>query len=305
MDKERRRAALQQLLVTRLTRSEVLFALSVIGLIAAVGAGVHSLKAQIYLITVFWAALVGVMIPRLIEARRGTPVLEEARQREAIQRIVNHDMASALLSIEGGIQAMFHTLRDSDDEVAESTRSIAHAIETEVRRMRRIAGSTPTRSTRCWVADTLEPLIALHRAGGEAVDVLLACDVKVAMSPDDLVRVLGNILDNCAKYAPRAPVTVSGFLSADQYFLIIRDEGPGIPEGLRDRVCDRGVSSREGGGLGLYSVRSLVEKAGGSVHVKSSHRGTEVQLQFPALAVSLGAPETPATALHWADEAIA
>lgn len=304
MNLERRRAAVRRLLVTRLTPSEVLFVLVVIGLIAVVGAVAPSPSTTIYLVSVAWAALVGVMVPRLIEARRDAKALEEAQQKEAKQRVVNHDMASALLTIEGGVQALLHTI-DKDDAVANKARAIVMALEVEVRRMRRITASTPSKRTRCWVGDTLDPIIALHRASGAKVDVLLACDVRVAMSADDLVRVVSNVLDNCAKHAPNAPITVSGFLAGHRYHLTIRDQGPGIPEDLREHACEKGVSTRTDGGLGLYSVSKLVESAGGSVQVRSSSTGTDVQIELEALAVSLRDTSAVESMWQWQGEAIA
>lgn len=287
MNLERRRASIQRLFVTRLARDEVIFALMAIAVAVVAGVTALSPSVQIFLLSVAWSGLVGLMVPQLLEARRDAAALAAARHREARQRVLNHDMASALLTIEGGIQSLLYSYEDEDDAGASKSKAIVHAIEVEVRRMRRIAVSAPTRATKCWVADTLDPLLALHRASGVVVNVLLACEAQVAMSPDDLVRVMSNVLDNCSKYAPKAPITVSGFLEGNRYHLSIRDEGPGMPTDLCEHACERGVSTRDGGGLGLFSVRAIVDAAGGSVTVTSSRKGTEVNIELEAVAVSL------------------
>ena len=61
-----------------------------------------------------------------------------------------------------------------------------------------------------------------------------------------------------------------------QIYLTVEDNGKGIPEGLREAVFgafSRGDTRAEGTGLGLYIVRELAGKLGGSVEYFESDKG--------------------------------
>jgi signal transduction histidine kinase len=72
--------------------------------------------------------------------------------------------------------------------------------------------------------------------------------------------------------------------------LDIEDTGTGIPEGLRDQVFQPFFTTKASGsgtGLGLVSVRSLLEKAGGSIAFTSrTGQGTTFQVRLPHLPAS-------------------
>jgi len=95
---------------------------------------------------------------------------------------------------------------------------------------------------------------------------------------------LVNLLDNAVKYSPTgSSIRVSLHIvrsdtGAAQFVdLAIQDEGPGIPEGARQRVFDRfyrldEARSRDSGGfgLGLPIAKWAVEAHGGTIHVKTA-----------------------------------
>ncbi len=66
--------------------------------------------------------------------------------------------------------------------------------------------------------------------------------------------------------------------------VFVRDNGPGIPPEVRQRIFDNGFTTKtaRGLGLGLSLVQSVCELVGGTVHVDSSERGTEFRLRLPA-----------------------
>lgn len=65
--------------------------------------------------------------------------------------------------------------------------------------------------------------------------------------------------------------------------LTVKDNGPGIPEDLRERVLEPFFTSKSGGsGLGLYLVREIVIASGGSLSLSSTEgRGTGVSIRWP------------------------
>ncbi len=101
----------------------------------------------------------------------------------------------------------------------------------------------------------------------------------------DLYELLGNLIDNAGKWA-RTRVVVDVQREGGQLCFTVDDDGPGIPEALRDRMFERGVQldeRRPGSGLGLDIVRALAQTYGGSVQAQASPLGgARLRLCLPA-----------------------
>jgi signal transduction histidine kinase len=101
----------------------------------------------------------------------------------------------------------------------------------------------------------------------------------------DLQEILGNLLDNAAKWAAQR-VELSLAVHGDEFLLTLDDDGPGIAEGQRSRVLNRGERADEevpGSGLGLAIVVDLTRLYGGRVELAASPLGgLRVRLTLPA-----------------------
>ena len=77
--------------------------------------------------------------------------------------------------------------------------------------------------------------------------------------------------------------------------LRISDEGPGVPEEIRDKIFDLYFTTKAGGsGIGLAMTYRILQLHHGSVEVKSNpDRGTEFQLRIPLLATEWGRRHLP------------
>jgi two-component system, OmpR family, sensor kinase len=105
-------------------------------------------------------------------------------------------------------------------------------------------------------------------------------DTTVEADRDHLTRILINLVENAAKYAPDSPVELYGWQRAQRGFIAVVDHGPGIPEDQRENVFQRftqldqsDTRSRGGTGLGLSIVKSLTEVMRGSVRVETTEGG--------------------------------
>lgn len=105
--------------------------------------------------------------------------------------------------------------------------------------------------------------------------------------PDQLARLVRNLLANAAQHARRT-VVVSLAEGADGVELAVRDDGPGVPEDHRDRIFERFTRVDEsrgesgGTGLGLAIVRDIAERHGGSVHYDAgSTEGARFVVRLP------------------------
>lgn len=103
---------------------------------------------------------------------------------------------------------------------------------------------------------------------------------------DLLASVFGNLLNNAIQHHdgdnPRIDVDVE---VADRTVAVrVADDGPGIPEAMKDRVFEHGERGpgSTGTGLGLYLVRTLVGQYGGEVTVADNNpRGTVFTVTLP------------------------
>ena len=106
--------------------------------------------------------------------------------------------------------------------------------------------------------------------------------IRVEGSPDELHRMVLNLLDNAAQHTP-AGTTIELSLStyAEEAVLEVADDGPGIPTALREQVFGRfvrgqGPADTAGGtgtGLGLAIVHAVATSHGGSVEATESESG--------------------------------
>jgi signal transduction histidine kinase len=100
-------------------------------------------------------------------------------------------------------------------------------------------------------------------------------DAKVACAPGVLASVLSNLVRNGIKYVDGGEtrrVTVRGALKSHRVHVEVADTGPGLPEGAEERVFQPYVRVQKGGhglGLGLATVKRLVDAHGGNVGVRS------------------------------------
>ncbi|MGV3709901.1 MAG: hybrid sensor histidine kinase/response regulator, partial [Gemmatimonas sp.] len=96
-----------------------------------------------------------------------------------------------------------------------------------------------------------------------------------------LAQVVGNLLNNAAKYTPeRGRIVVDAKRDGDSALIQVTDNGVGIPEHMLTRVFDmftqiaHSASRSQGGlGIGLALVRQLVEMHGGTVNAHSDGKG--------------------------------
>lgn len=108
----------------------------------------------------------------------------------------------------------------------------------------------------------------------------------VHVERQDLDEMLGNLIENAAKYGGGS-VFVTVVPKVDFVEILVEDDGMGIPEAERSRIFDRGVrldTSKPGTGLGLAIVRDVAEIYGGSVALEESDDlgGLLVRLSLPA-----------------------
>jgi PAS domain S-box-containing protein len=120
---------------------------------------------------------------------------------------------------------------------------------------------------------------------------------SVIGDPVQLTQVIENLVLNACEAAPQLGKLLvradnvdetlpppSGLASGRYVRIEIEDTGAGIPEEIRDRIFDVCFTTKPGGsGLGLSTVRSIMQQHRGGVTIKSHvGHGTTVSLLLPA-----------------------
>ncbi len=97
---------------------------------------------------------------------------------------------------------------------------------------------------------------------------------EMVIADDMLSSVFRNLLQNAVQHNDETPPTieVSATVAEDTVEVRIADNGPGVPEHLREEVFGKGEKGLDspGAGIGLYLVRSLIETYGGEVWIEDN-----------------------------------
>jgi signal transduction histidine kinase len=115
-------------------------------------------------------------------------------------------------------------------------------------------------------------------------------EAQVATDASLCQQIFGNLVSNAIKYTPAGGhVRVECQADADEWYLAVSDDGPGIPPESLEQVFEpffrlsRDEHSRiEGNGLGLSICRELIEKLQGEILLDSTPgAGTTIKVLFP------------------------
>lgn len=229
---------------------------------------------------------------RLVEQTSSARALEESdRLKSVLLSSVSHDLRTPLAVIKGAATELLDSSVAHDSAASQDLLGI---INDEADRLNRLVGNLLAMSrleadalpaTRSWqdlgdliatVVDRLRPMLATR-----PVTVEIPGDPPlVPISVMQIDQVLTNFLENAAKYTPEGtPITIQAHTSDGFVRIEIRDAGPGIPEGMTERIFEkfiRGIEPErhaDGTGLGLAICKGIIEAHGGQTWAENPPGG--------------------------------
>lgn len=210
---------------------------------------------------------------------------------QSVRRLV-HDLRNALATA----QILSGRLSEHDDTaVRASSAVIARSLERAVELCRQTleAGTAvekhPVRRE-FFLGDVVAEVAATATAPveGEArIEFDFDADVLLCADFDQLYRILLNLVRNAAGAGAQV-IDISGLRDADRVEITVRDDGPGLPEGVRRALADRrpetlGATS----GLGLIIAGELAENHGGRLVLRGTGpSGTIFIVEIPDAAAA-------------------
>ncbi|WP_211318861.1 sensor histidine kinase [Nocardioides silvaticus] len=192
-------------------------------------------------------------------------------------RAQTHEFDNRLHTISGLVQL------EEYDEVAALVGTLTeHRAEVSERVSKRLHDPAVAALVIAKHAVAEERGVTLELDPGSRLPALAPADVA------DLTTVLGNLIDNAVDAAAGAADALVELwvLADDDVRVRVRDNGPGVPDELREAIFVRGFSTKPevlgGRGIGLPLVRLICAQRGGAVTVEPADTGgAEFLVRFP------------------------
>jgi nitrogen fixation/metabolism regulation signal transduction histidine kinase len=266
------------------------------------------------------------MLSEMLQSRARIEYLQRIGAWQEMAQRLAHEIKNPLTPIQLAVQECHRKYAGDDRRFRGLLDTTLEIVEEEVGTLRRLVGNFSSfarlphaelreEDLRDFLRECSEQLghlgTELPGEGGEEVLATLDVDVRwempfeptpVAIDRQMLRRVFVNLVRNAVEAIrgarpasdsePRGHVVVRAEPTSDGVDVLVEDDGPGVPEGSRERVFDPYFTTKaEGTGLGLAIVKKIVIEHVGSIAVRRSER-----LGGAAFVVSLPKPNLPAVA---------
>jgi len=220
------------------------------------------------------------------------------RSRNAVGNLA-HAAKTPLTVLDRQIEALELLDHDRAQAFREQSVRLRELMERELTRARIAGAALP--GQRVYLQQELEKLqrtmLAIYRDRDLDIELRLSEKAWFPGERDDLLELLGNLLDNACKWAS-SKVRVTAMMDEDCLHLVIEDDGPGIPPEKINQMLTRGErldESRSGHGLGMSIVVEIVNQYSGKLALeKSEYQGLKAALMLP-LRTDIELPEKATT----------
>ena len=212
---------------------------------------------------------------------------------------VSHDFKGPLASVLGLFQIVEHNDHDLDtlqyymtlikksvvklNSTVEGLLSLGEVDDTR--------GQFTTFSVRDAVQQVIQAMKDQPGIEDVAVEIAISPELKLTSEASFFRSILHNLIENSIKYRRTSIydsyIKIAARENGRGIYLWVKDNGQGMNKHVQQRAFDmfyRGNLASNGSGLGLFVVKSNVEKLGGEVKLKSKlQEGTEVKLLLPSI----------------------
>jgi signal transduction histidine kinase len=255
------------------------------------------------------ADLVSMMLEqgdRLIAEERvrtylGTAIAaEQLAVMEGLCRAISHDFANlfAVVELVAGAMGSAAARPDKLEELAGSLRSVSSVGAGLLGQMRRFGHRQSESGPAMPLAQVIErvvPILGTLTRDVATVEVSLALGAAdvAALEPDRIEQLILNLILNARDaIAGHGKIEVSARRDGDTLEIGVADDGTGMSPEVLARIWEPYFTTKaQGTGLGLATVRAIVDEAAGTIEVTSAPgQGTRFTVRVPAAAPAIAAP---------------
>ena len=236
------------------------------------------------------AALIAIALERVhfvAVAQRTLVDMESERLRNSVLAALSHDLRTPLTSLVGLSDALAREVKGdagaaSAAALRDQAKRTAQLVDKLLEMARLQAGRVELhldwQSLEELVGSALQALAA--PLAGRPIELSLPEDLPLVRCDGVLIeRVLVNLLENAAKYAPAGtPIRIAAVKAADVVQVTVEDRGPGLPLGRESAIFDKFTRGEPesivpGVGLGLAICRTIIEAHGGAIWAANREGG--------------------------------
>jgi two-component system, NtrC family, nitrogen regulation sensor histidine kinase NtrY len=238
-------------------------------------------------------------IDELSAMRKRLAATERIHARREVARQIAHEIKNPLAPIRAAVETLRRLrMRDDpafDEYFEEATATVlgeVHRIAnivTEFTRFARLPAPNPEPMD---LVQVTRGVVTLHASApdgaaeatgaGPRVELVAEPIPMVSADKDQMIQVLTNLIQNgldaasASRPDPRVVVTL-GPLAKDKVRLVVRDNGPGVPDEMLPRLFEPYATTKEKGtGLGLAIVQRIVFEHGGEIAYRKGQKGGAV-----------------------------
>ncbi len=233
--------------------------------------------------------------------RDETEVEATRRLRDAVLANISHEFRTPLSAQLASIELLLDQLPDlATDQIAElvlrlqrGTLRLTQLIDNLLESVRIEAGEYTIRRHPVAMDEVIEEALEFIQPLIKQQDQEVIVELPYSMpliSGDArrLTQVFVNLLANANKFSPGgSTIRVGGVVEPETVALWVEDQGPGMSQVAGQSLFDRFVRSQAeepepgGAGLGLWIVKSIIDRHGGRVDVISNASGTRMCVTLP------------------------
>ncbi|MEO5357951.1 MAG: PAS domain S-box protein [Nitrospirae bacterium YQR-1] len=226
-------------------------------------------------------------------------------QRESFISVLLHDLKTPVIAIKGYLNRYLEGKAKTDKEKTEAVRiandasgDVLHIIEATSETLRNknaLLSFNPQelRFNEILASVLMNYMPEMEKRGIELIvngrpGILKLGESSFSIMADlyQIKTMTENLIGNAIKYAKRL-IEIKLQQTADEVFLSVEDDGKGIAGEFHEKIFEeyfQAPESEKGTGLGLYSVKRVVEKHNGKISLKSTlNIGTCFEVKIPCV----------------------
>ncbi len=248
--------------------------------------------------------------------RLNRELVELDRARAQLLGDVSHELQTPLVSIRGYCQMILEgRLGKINDEqrrgLEVALRNVDRMVEliNNLLSLARSERDTPLAAQPIDPGEVIAEVVERQHDAAQRKGVSIEVDnvdpgARMMAEREGLVQVLDNLIGNGIKFNRAGGRVLVGVHPGPSGYvkLEVSDTGIGIPQEEHQRIFERfyrgrGAAGTQGSGIGLATVKNIVQRHGGALELQSSiGQGTLIRILWPRASAASGQPTPPSTA---------